>query len=87
MADEVARLVAALHGKDSEALDLVRYLLSLVLWASFYIARSNLAAAVEYGDHRTLADPERDFILASAADVRQGLSDLRQGVGKPCSAG
>jgi mono/diheme cytochrome c family protein len=46
--------------------------LALVLWASFYIARSNLAAAVEYGDHRTLADlkekPKTAGGTATAAD-------------------
>jgi len=43
--------------------------LLLVLWASFYIVRSNLAAAAEYGDQRTLADlRQRLKTAAPAAD-------------------
>src|SRR5882724_8320379 len=41
--------------------------LLLVLWASFHIVRSNLAAAAEFGDQRTLADLQQRLKTAAGA--------------------
>jgi len=49
--------------------------LLLVLWGGIYIVRSNLAAAAEFGDQRTLADLQRRLkTTAGAAPAADGAA-------------